>query len=207
MKLITSALTALLLLTVPQFVRPSWGWLDCSFKGKVVDADTKEPIEGAVVVAVWHEAMATIAGESTRLHDVKETLTDRNGEWMIKGPRGRWGGNITALWTFLTGSHYTRPPQFIVFKPGYCSWPNGFGIDGCRGRMKPSGNHKVADGETVELPRLTEKKERLRNLPGDIWGDSKYTPKEAQQRQKEFIRLINEESRNLGIGEIQFLTY
>ena len=56
-----------------------------TFKGKVIDADTREPIEGAVVVAVWHEATSTISGESTRLKDVEECLTDKNGEWTIDG--------------------------------------------------------------------------------------------------------------------------
>jgi hypothetical protein len=67
-----------------------------TFKGKVIDADTKEPIEGAVVVASWLEERADIAGSTSELKDVKETLTDKNGEWMIKGPRGRDMGNITA---------------------------------------------------------------------------------------------------------------
>ena len=37
MKIVASALTVLLLLVVPQFAGPSWGWLDRTFKGKVVD--------------------------------------------------------------------------------------------------------------------------------------------------------------------------
>ena len=75
--------------------------------------------------------------------------------------RGKWGGSITAIYTFLTGSYYTRPPQFIVFKPGYCSWPAGFGIDSCKGKLKPSGNDKLANGETVELSTLTKREDRL----------------------------------------------
>jgi len=84
-----------------------------TFKGKVIDADTREPIEGVVIVAVWHEATATISGESTRLKDVKETLTDKNGEWTLEGPTGKWGGSVSAIYTFLTGSYYTRPPNSL----------------------------------------------------------------------------------------------
>ena len=45
---------------------------DKTFRGKVIDSDTKEPIEGAVVVAYWYEARSTLLGESTRMKDVEE---------------------------------------------------------------------------------------------------------------------------------------
>lgn len=168
------------------------------FKGKVVDADTGEPIEGAVVVAVWYEATATISGESTRLKDVKEALTDSRGEWVLEGPRGMWGGVMTAIYTFFTGSYYTRPPQFIVFKPGYCSWPKGFGIDSCRGRLKPSGNDKVAEGETVQLCKLTNREDRLRMQGiGPVCDGFSLLKK-----QREFIRLLNIERSSLGLSKI-----
>lgn len=116
-----------------------------TFKGKVIDADTKEPIEGAVVVAEWIKERAGIAGPITFLKDVKETLTDKNGEWVIKGPRGRKGGNITAIFTFITFTYSTRPPVFIVFKPGYCPWPEGFFIKACKGKIKPRVNSKIRE--------------------------------------------------------------
>jgi hypothetical protein len=167
-----------------------------TFKGKVIDADTREPIEGAVIVAVWHEATATISGASTRLKDIKETLTNKAGEWVIEGPKGKWGGAITAIYTFFTGTYYTRPPEFIVFKPGYCSWPAGFGIDSCKGKLKPTGNDKLADGETVELFRLIRREDRLKVLPEAI-GDNKA----MLRKEKQFMRLINEERRNIGLSE------
>jgi hypothetical protein len=169
-----------------------------TFKGKVIDADTREPIEGVVVVATWHEATATISGESTRLKDVKETLTDKNGEWTIEGPTGQSGGAVTAIYTFFTGSYYTRPPEFIVFKPGYCSWPAGFGIDSCKGKLKPSGNDKLANGETVEVGRLTNREDRLRAQGiGPIYDGPSFLKK-----QQDFIRLLNAERRSLGLSEI-----
>ena len=172
-----------------------------TFKGKVIDADTKEPIEGAVVVAVWHEATSTISGASTRLKDVEECLTDNKGEWSIEGSTGKWGGAVTAIYTFLTGSYYTRPPEFIVFKPGYCSWPAGCCIDSCKGKLKPSGNDKLADGETVELSTLTKREDRLRAQGiGPI-----YDGPSILKKQQGFIRLLNVERRSLGLSEISVL--
>jgi len=170
-----------------------------TFKGRVIDADTKEPIEGAVVVASWSEETATVAGPSSQLKDVKETLTDKNGEWAIKGPKGREGGNITAIFTFLTGTYYTRPPTFIIFKAGYCPWPAGFGINACKGKIKPIGNSKIIKGETVELPKLTRREDRLKVHLGPV-GDN-----EDWKKQKEFIRLLNEERRYLGWPEYEIV--
>ncbi|MEW6419180.1 MAG: carboxypeptidase-like regulatory domain-containing protein [Nitrospirota bacterium] len=170
-----------------------------TFKGRVIDADTKEPIEGAVIVASWSESRATPAGEVSRYKDVKETLTDKNGEWSITGPKGSKGSNITAIFTLFTGTHYTRPPQFIVFKPGYCSWPAGFGITACKEKIKPVSHNKVAEGETVELPKLTNREDRRRALPGTA-GDSR----EFDKKQINFLKLINEEHKNIfGEGDLE----
>ncbi len=167
-----------------------------TFHGKVIDADTREPIEGAVVVAYWYEARATIAGEDTRLEEVKETMTDKEGKWSIEGTRGQEPSNSLALFTFLTGAHYTREPLFIVFKPGYCSFPSGFSVRACQEKLKPDGASEIYEGKTVELPKLIDSREdRLRNMPGPVAG------KGSLEQQKEFIRLLNQESRNLGIPE------
>ncbi|MEW6419990.1 MAG: hypothetical protein AB1480_18055, partial [Nitrospirota bacterium] len=49
----------------------------------------------------------------------------------------------------------------------------------------------------IELPKLTSREDRLRALPGAVTG---YLPGEdAWEKQKEFIRLINEERKNLGL--------
>jgi hypothetical protein len=176
-----------------------------TYRGKVIDADTREPIEGAVVVAYWLEARATVAGESTRLEEVKEALTDKEGKWSISGPRGQEGCNPVLLLTFLTGAHYTREPGFIVFKPGFCSFPGGFSIDACRGKLKPGGAGGIYEGKNVEMPRLTEREDRLkaRRIAPLTDGDEK-TQIEFLKKQKELLRLLNEEARNLGLEEIKF---
>jgi len=63
-------------------------------------------------------------------------------------------------------------------------------------KIKPVGSYQVADGKTVELPKLTSRQDRLLlNMPELIAG------KNAIPKQKEYIRLINEERRILGLKE------
>ncbi len=176
------------------FIFYSTNAYDATFKGKVIDADTKEPIEGAVVVASWSESTATITGGSQRSKDVKETLTDKKGEWKIRGPKG--DRFIAQVFAMIPGIYYTEAPEFIVFKPGYCSYRAGFGIKACKEKMKVN-NFTNSDniGEVVELPKLTDREDRLRALPGPVAGEN------ALIKQKEFLRLINEESKYLGIAE------
>ena len=167
-----------------------------TFSARVIDADTQEPIEGAVAVVYWHEARRTSIGDlSTRLKDVKETLTDKNGEWSVTGPAG--GENtISSYLSLITGMYYTREPEFIIFKPGYCCWPEGFAIDACSEKLNPEGNGKIREGNIIELLKLRREKDRVRNIPGIAGGEN------ALEKQKEFIRLINEERRKLGLPEI-----
>lgn len=174
------------------------------YRGKVIDADTKKPIEGAVVVASWLEERPTIAGGTTRTKDVKETLTDKDGEWSIRGARG----GITSLFSFIasaffafqTGPYSTLRPEFIVFKPGYCSYPKGFAIAACKGKMRTYNATKSENiGEVVELPKLTDREDRIRAMPGTA-GFSR----EFDKKQLIFLRLLNKERKNLfGEGDLE----
>jgi hypothetical protein len=164
---------------------------DITFRGRVIDSETKEPIEGAAVVAYWYEAMPTLAGEATRLKDVKETLTDKNGEWSISGEEGK-PHTEHPYFHLITGIHYTRHPQFIVFKPGYCSWPEGFYIEACKDKIRSSGEFMT--GKTYELPKLTDREDRIRAQSISIPAGEG-----ALEKLGELIRLINEERRSLGL--------
>jgi hypothetical protein len=173
---------------------------DRTYSGIVIDAETKGPIKGAVVVAVWDEERAGIAGPDTRFKDVKEALTDKDGKWSIVGPEGDTDKLIPGLLT-LTGVYMTRTPEFIVFKPSYCPWPKGFYINACKGKLKPEGNAKVSDGEAVELPKLINKEDRMMAIPSSEYGTEPNRRIEFLKKQKEFLKLLNMEERNLGLSE------
>lgn len=168
-----------------------------TFHGKVVDYETREPIEGAAVVVYWYSARPDWFGENSYLKEVKETLTDRNGEWSIKGEKGREGPIIPCFVFGVAGLRYTREPEFIVFKPGYCSYPGGFSVDACKGKLKLRGNSELREGKTIELPKLTKREDRVRAQNVSIPGGPG-----ALEKMKELIRLINEERKNLGLREI-----
>ena len=148
-----------------------------AYSGKVIDADTKEPIEGAVVVASWLESTATVTGGSQRSKDVKETLTNKDGEWKIRGPKG--DSFIAQIFAMIPGIYYTEAPEFIVFKPGYCSYRKGFRIDACKETMKVY-NFTNSDniGEVIELPRLKDRDREtmLRNIPFIVADDIRELP-------------------------------
>ncbi len=67
---------------------------DGTYKGKVVDADTGQPIEGVVVLGVWETVTITPAGGTHDYYDAKETVTDKNGEFLISGKKRKKRGRL-----------------------------------------------------------------------------------------------------------------
>lgn len=108
------AIAILLSIASPAF---AGGWMfysDGPYKGKVLDLETGEPIEGAVVAGVWQvDQYGGLGGVIPTFCDARETLTDKNGEFEVpKASCAHW-------WPFSTlGS-----PQFTLFKPGYLGYP------------------------------------------------------------------------------------
>ena len=92
-----------------------------TYRGKIIDAETLKPIEGVVVIAQWLECWPGIgAGELCDFEMVKETLTDKNGDWSITGPKGEDTsefGYLRGISSFVI--HYTRKPHFYTYKRGY----------------------------------------------------------------------------------------
>jgi len=147
------------------------------FEGKVVDVDTKEPIEGAAVLAVYHGSTISVAGSNTYAADAQETLTDVNGEFKIPAK------------SFQSEKVYGRPRgHIVIFKPEYGVFPDhkkSRAVDVEKGWWPPPNKYIV-----YELPKLKTREERDRNLPG--------RPDIPDEKMKIFTRLLNEEYVNLG---------
>ena len=97
----------------------SFAWLifhKPEYKGKIVNAETQEPIEGAVVVAVYN-TRSIIGGPAGLLYNtihVKEVLTDKKGEFLIP-----------SYTTIMGPNSKERRTEFIIYKPGYGRFPIG----------------------------------------------------------------------------------
>ena len=78
----------------------------------VVDADTGQPIEGAVVTANWQLVGFTLdtGGSKRGQLAVMETTTDANGRFFFQG--------FTKL-NLSFGELRDQDPQILIFKPGY----------------------------------------------------------------------------------------
>jgi hypothetical protein len=85
-----------------------------TFRGKVIDFDTKKPLEGAVVVAMWFNLKGDLF-----IKDLKEALTNNKGEWSIVGEEGdRWRPHPLPSFSQRVFDDILQP-QFMIFKPGY----------------------------------------------------------------------------------------
>jgi hypothetical protein len=80
--------------------------VDGPYEGKIIDADTGKPIEGVVVLGVWYKEYPGAGGAVSRYHDAMETLTDKNGDFKIKGLGLLVMSNII-------------PMDVLIFKAGY----------------------------------------------------------------------------------------
>ncbi len=94
----------------------STGWLiyyKPEYRGRVLDAETGEPIVGAAVVARYYKNVIISFPEShTVLMDERETLTDGRGDFRLPA--------------YLTMTPCSVPSwtAFVIFKPGYGNFPS-----------------------------------------------------------------------------------
>lgn len=79
---------------------------DGPYKGRVIDSDTREPIEGVVILGTWYTEHFSPAGPTHDFYDAKETVTDKNGEFSISGKGLRILSNLD-------------PMNVLIFKAGY----------------------------------------------------------------------------------------
>ena len=110
--------------------------------GKVVDADTKEPIKDVVVVAVWKQDGGIIEEQHTANLVLRETTSDEQGNYVIDG----WGPRLT-----FSGYIDNSAPSLIFYKYGYA--PNRMG-NITWGPNAGTYVHSEWTGKTIELKKF-----------------------------------------------------
>jgi len=152
--------------------------VDGPYEGRILDAETGQPIEGVVVLGVWNTEMATPAGATHKFYDAKETVTDKNGDFSMQGMGFEILSNVT-------------PMDVLIFKAGYeyesGSWNS---LKKYAKNIKWEGNKAI-----IPLKRLTME-ERVKQ------GSPDY-PSEAQEEKKKLmLREINKDRAERGLKPV-----
>ena len=150
------------------------------YRGQVIDAETKAPLAGAVVVAAWTRDRIYPFHSVNERYAVREVLTDSEGRFLIDAR------DVEAH-----APRRTLRPDFTILLPGYGSFPSF--------QRAPTGflgDLFEREGTTVELPRLRARKERLDSLrAADPYNLSEDPFKEIPSH----TELFNQERRALGL--------
>lgn len=168
------------------------------FEGRVIDAETRQPIQGAVVFVEWLSGTPTPAGRIDEFYDATEVLTDEQGYFRIE-KKGSWNP-----WT-----NWMLKATGLIYKAGYGAVTNLGAPSAIRRRaeiqksrsseerrkMGPNWFHDIEfeNGLPVFLlKRLTTAEDRRKNL-----GIAPiFAPPEAMRR---LIEEQNREARALGM--------
>jgi len=179
-------LTALLLAScapVSQDRRYLGGKTFGPYVGQVVDAETRAPIEGAVVVASWWRDRVWPGASISERYAAREVVTDREGRFVL---------DATQLEEYAPGG--TLHPTFTVFFPGYLVFSPLLGPSFrkpgfLQGEFSPR-------GVVIGLPRIKTREEQASQLQSlDPFGLTERPFREVPQ----FVRALNQERASLGL--------
>ena len=184
---------------VHAFAAASYG--AATYRGTVIDAETKAPLEGAVVVVIWYKKPLITMDGPLYFHNAKEVLTDAEGKFSVDASPGI---NWNPLTRVMKDPNIYRIdpddpgiyPVVVIFKPGYGPFPDA--------QVSPPSDREakqamLRDGAVVELPRLKTRKELIKFADLCCGIYSEMVP---AQRISNLLRLINTQRNTLGLGYI-----
>lgn len=149
------------------------------YRGRVIAAETKAPLQGVVVVAKWEREREYPLKLNVEHYAVRETLTDANGEFLILGDDVE-----------CSAPRRTLRPRFEIFLPGY-----GQPRYQAAAPRRPPWSQFEGPGSTVELPRLKtleERRDAARKLDPYIFSQRPFEEIPA------FMQLLNQEEVAVG---------
>lgn len=120
---------------------------DGPYEGKVIDKDTNQPIEGAVVHGTWYRAHPGPGGATHTYYDSHEILTDKKGWFKIEG---------LGLLIFSNKEEMA----VNVFKVGYSQQDSTWeGLKNNRADIEWNGNKAI-----IKLRRMNMEERRKRGI-------------------------------------------
>ena len=108
--------------------------------GTVIDAETGQPVEGAVMLVEWTKTKGIPGLTHTKPHKVFESVSEKNGTLTFKKV-------LNPL---------VNPPRITIYKKGYVAWNNEYIFPGWIKRD----NFKLADGMIMKLEHFKKEYSR-----------------------------------------------
>lgn len=144
--------------------------------GKVVDAESGEPLAGVIIVADWMIDRKWV-GDEKALLKIMETVSDASGNYEFPA----WGPIMLPPLADFRGG---KDPEVSYFKVGY--WPefesNNVSTDiKLRNRNAPLGDFK-GNGQTIKLKKWDGKDERAYHSALSFLGSSMPSPTRTEWR-------------------------
>jgi hypothetical protein len=188
LRLLVSGFCALLLLSFSPPTAHALG----PWKAQVVDAETRQPLPGVVVVAVWKKYLPFegTVGVFEYVDSIEE----------VTGGDGRF---VIAERIFSDADRLIlKEPDFYLFKPGYGQWrfqgEEGWSkLDAVerKKRYEEAGRQFENRGAVIEMPPLKTSDERLKfyqspwRLPGIVPPEKIKRWTDAQQAERKYLGL------------------
>jgi hypothetical protein len=151
------------------------------YRGRVVDAETGEPIAGAVALAIWDREKMYPLHSRDVFHAAREVLTAADGTFTLdaKDVEG-------------AAPPRTVKPYFEIYAPGYAAY--GSRLYFARGGFQRGGQWFLGGGPVIVigLPRLKTREDRIQGL-------NQLLPAAPWELMPEYLRLINVERTALGL--------
>lgn len=152
-----------------------------TYRGKVIDAETKEPLAGAVVLAIWYREAPGLGGHGPAVdyHDALEALTDAQGEFTVPAK------------TLLTVIGKIREPKLVIYCPGYGFFPSLQAYPQNDKEIRAAYERRFLQ---VELIKLKTREERMKVIDYPVWISDV-----PDEKMPNLVRLVNKEVQMLGL--------
>jgi hypothetical protein len=117
------------------------------YYGTVVDEETGEPLEGAVVTVIWFtKTYIALDTSAYFFHNAREVLVDAEGRFSVNADPGRNWNPFRYMYKY---------PTVIIFKPGYAPVTPISAIK----FLGPEPYERLKQGPLIRLPKLRTRKE------------------------------------------------